>query len=540
MDNKEEKKEQRRKERGKKRIKQAVIISVCAVLLITGIAAGVKTADYIRHRDTAFPDTNKAIRNSEYTYAVYGKGKLPEEFVEMLYKAQEGSKAACEKYGTALEIGKRVISKPEMEMNFYDKYSSFYYDAEQEFTVTLKNSSGFPLSEFPEDAEYKDGKTWAEYIMDSAVEELQDNYRYFDLALENGFVADDETVKTISDQYEAIQDYGKYYQGGADELIGETYPEGVTYELIAGREIVRGIADAYTRFLKAKSVENLTEEEAKALISGRENEYKVFCGRIYVTKDPDAFKTCKSEEDYLKVVEKQMKGNKYGFEADSSTNVYYNSYDRVKAVAGKKTADYLFSADRKAGEISVFSDSGNDIAIYVDRPAFFSNTVTCTMFPFSFNSSKGTKEQVRETFEDDYNNWVKGGGTKDYLVKLCDMFGTQFPDLPLGDSTINCDVLDREFQDWLRADERKEGDTKCFIYDSFGVMVYFERNNRDDPEWFNTVAAEQAEKLFEEHKNESLEEYTVKRYDEVLEKSVYSVHPFIEDDVSKYASLIEK
>ena len=476
------------------------IITPKRVLIVLLVAVCVAALSFLSVK-FIIPKAKQALGiepKTNYTYVKYGKGKLPSELVEMLNAAGTAEDNACTQYGTALTIGNREISYPTMVMAYIDVYNRELLPAYENYTNYGYFPDNFPIQMYPEYLDYSDDTTWSEHLINEASDYLAQHFYLFDKALEEGYRADDSTIETIINQYESINDYASNYDNGVQGLLEANYAEGVTYESYAGYIIMQLFAESYSESLKTDLSQEVTESEVESHIKGNEINYQVFCGYIYpITGGSEGYDKVTTKDEFFSFAIKDQGDEDY--DAENGTLAYYTSYETVSKAYGDIVANYVFSSDRKAGEVGYVDNGKYTFLVYVDEPAHFETSVSC-VFYYQFYSStdESTVATEKETYAKTYDEWVAAGATKEGLISICDSNTAAYDSFPYGETDMRVNSFHVDIDKWLRDPSRKEGDYKIFYLDNNVAIVYFEKVNSDDYDYLETCKDEIAEEKFDE------------------------------------------
>ncbi len=500
------------------------IITFKRVVIVLLIAACVAALSFVSIK-FIIPKAKQTLGiepETSYTYVKYGKGKLPSELADMLKAAGTAEKSACDEYGTALTIGNRSISYPTMVMAYIDAYNRELLPAYENYSNYGYFPDNFPIQMYPEYVDYSDDTTWSEYLINEASNYLAQHFYLFDKALEEGYMADDSTIENIINQYESLNDYASGYDNGVQGLLEANYAEGVTYESYAGYLIMQLFAESYSESVKDDLSEEITESEIEDHIEGNEINYQVFCGYIYpITGGSEGYDKVTTKDEFFSFAIKDQGDEDY--DAENGTLAYYTSYETVSKAYGDIVADYVFSADRKAGEIGYVDNGKYVFLVCVDEPTHFETSVSC-VFYYQFYSStdEDTMATEKEEYTKTYDEWVAAGATKDGLISICDSNPTTYDSFPYGETNMRVNTFHVDVDKWLRDPSRKEGDYKIFYLENNVAIAYFEKSNPDDYDYFETGKEEIAEEKFdEEYSCEGKELYTTTLTEDML-SDIYS------------------
>ncbi len=505
-----------------KRVNIALLIIILAAIIagVTAKTAGPKIKTFF---ETHFASEDNGESNTKLKS--YKGGKLPAEYIEILKQAEEEEKAACEKYGVAFTVGDMKFSLPHAVMVYIDAYSNHYSQSAIDTVQYGYSKEGFSFETYPEWNNTSDGKKWGRVLIDEASQTVADNYYMFYKALKDGFIPDEEQFEQITYSYEFIKSYLNQYNGEISQMMTKHYHEGVTYNMYAASRIVSLYATYYKNYLTEKYSGDVTQKKAEEYIEGKENDYKVFCGRVYLMKNDDgSWKNIKNEEEYLSFVVKAQ--NNEDFREDEATNAYYSYYADVVKAYNSELADYLFSPERKAGEISTFKSGNRTFLVYTDQPAHFEKSVSCIVYYTALTrDNEDIAKQEQEAFDTFVDKWIKSGAREQNLLLQCRGQGNPIENYPYGETDLRVNSMYTDIDRWLRDPARKKGDYETFRFDNINALVYFKKANNDDFDWIEKVKEEiSTAKIEEEFSHEDDKEWEVIINEDMLSNIYNAAH----------------
>ena len=151
-------------------------------------------------------------------------------------------------------------------------YSQFSDQAETYFTA-LGLDTTLPLDEQVQDEE--SGKTWAEYFLDTALENAKLDYTMYNLAVKDGFELSEDEAHEIEHITENLETYATLYgYGNTDQYLRAIYGYGSTAKSYTAYCERSAIADAYV----VAHNENLTytEDDISTYAADKEGHYSSF------------------------------------------------------------------------------------------------------------------------------------------------------------------------------------------------------------------------------------------------------------------------
>lgn len=417
----------------------------------------------------------KGENKSQYEFAYYKSARVPKVFVEILERADAQKKDACGVYGVAIEFNGHSISGPELGMAYYDVFSQKFVDEKTYIATYGSSSSNFPTRELPETVMFKEGVTWEQELLNQAQKEIRRYYYMFDEALKNNFVPTDAQITYIIDGYKSILDSAT---NTAEDLVKTNYPMGITYDIYAAACIMRSYAFFYSDSLKSEISKKISEKEVDKWLAEKKMDYRVFIGRIAPFEgESDDWKSIKSSQDFSEYILTKYEDEKYDMLSDFS----YATYGDISSTFGTKVADFAFSDDRKAGEITKFEANDLEYILLCEKPAHYGNSVDVFVMFKSFddvphNSLSGEQERYKAL----YDRWAKGSQKYDDLYNLRNIFQDTHSRYKYGEVTVRAGEYPLDITQWMFDESRKEGDHKMFMSDEMCFVAYYMGNNPHD------------------------------------------------------------
>lgn len=503
-----------------KRVNIAILV-IIAVAIITSLFvkyAVPRIKDAVSHNEGAQLDNN-------YEFVKYGKGEIPSDFAKILKSAEADEAAACKEYGTVLTIGDRKISYSTLLMYYVDKYNYHLGIAAEDISRYGYSTEDFALQYYPEFKDITEEKNWAEQLTEEVCEETAQNYYLFDMALKEKFKPTEKEIRSILSRYESIRSQIVASGASAEALLEKNYTKGVTMDIYCANQIIIGYAECYKSHLQQDISKKIRDKDLKEYINGKESDYQVFCGRIYPLTGNTDIKDVKTEEDLLAFAAKDH-SNVENYNADESTDATFATYEAVSSAYGPIVADYVFSSDRKAGEISTVTNEVYSFLVYVEKPAYFETSVSCVLYFKTFSSEdEETRAAQEQEIKDYYNEWVQNEADKNALKQQCDSNPNEYDNLPYGDIEMRVNSFDTVVDYWLRDPARKRGDHEIFVLDNVVAIVYYEKTNSNDFDWEETVKNEIAdEKISTDYSYSGSVDYTVNIDKEKISKVYSAAH----------------
>lgn len=522
----------------KKKPVKGIIIAAVALLLAAAIILTVifvkKNKDSQGGEDVTVPIVTIENEGTQYTYAEYKGSSLPVEFVEILNQAALDSYAACEKYGVALTLGDREISKPEFVLYYYDQYSLQTQEVEYSIQQTGENRTGFDTGLLPDEQDYitSDYETWADEFTEKAIENMTDIYAGFDLAIEAGTKLDVVTIGSVLSSLDRVDSYAKKEGITNDESMAQIYGEGVTAAMFKAREIMSEYAERYQSDKLAELQSGYTEADAEAKLNEDKHAYTLVVGRVYPIEGEyveSEIAKIKTEEDFLSFAQ-----NNYPYEdydAQVRTQCFFNNRETISSVYGEEVGEWMFSDERKAGDIAVVKGMLFNYLVYVEEPPYLSTSRNVIMSINEYDHSTMTVDYMNELYDESkalYDDWKANDGSKDGFITM------SVNTLDEGEITVRAGEYYYMINDWIFDSSRKEGDSTFFNSEVGCCALYYVGNNEDDYDWKvyanETMSGDEFKEMYSSVLDKS---YKVKRSDKVIDDAYEVANVSIENYMEK-------
>ena len=514
------KKTEKKTETAQKKPAKGVIIAAVALLVAAATAV---TVFLIKKDDggktpVTTPVETLGEQDSGYTYAKYKNTKMPVEFVEILNQAELDRAEMCEKYGVALEVGDREISLPEFVMYYYDMYYFQTESVEYSIQQTGANRTGYDLSLLPREQTHSQNKhAWSEEFTVKAIENMTNNYSAFDMAVEAGFELDAYTISEVISACEMVDRRAEKDKITAEEVMANTYCEGVTSAMYKAREIMVAYAQGYENDKYLEFYDGLTAAEAEKEFEKTGKDYYVARLRVYPIEgeynEAEAL-AVSNEKELLEYAQKNYPYDNY--DAEFSTECGYITKEKVSSVYGEEVGDWAFEEGRKKGDIAVIEGMLFRYVVYVDTPAFLSTSCNIMTVTAAYETYM-TEEERAEIYkqkEEEYLKWKNGEATKESFLEYSSNAGGA------GEETVRIGNYYFEFDNWIHNPERKSGDSAIIDSNAGVCVVYYIGKNADDYDWMATIRDKLAEAEISEFYEEiQSKDYKVKRNNSVLDKA---------------------
>lgn len=501
---------------------KGIVIAAVAVLLAVAVIVAVVLVKKNNDGNTDNPSTHEIEtlpnEGTQYTYAKYKTTKLPVEFVEILNQAEIDSKAACEKYGVALEIGDREISVPEFVFYYYEIYHEQFQSVEYSIQQTGQNRTGYDTEKLPSEQNppQKD-YTWEEQFTLNTIDALTVNYSAFDLAVEAGTELDVISIAGVIENCDIVDEKSEKEGITPEESLAKVYCEGMTPAMYKAREIIEAYAQAYTNNKFYELQESYTDAEIEKKFNESADSYKVLRARVYPiegTYNEAEVMSVSNEKEFLEYAQKNYPSD--GYDAEFSTDCGFITKEKLSSVYGEEVGTWAFDSARKQGDIAVIEGMIFRYLVYIDTPAFISTSCNIMTVETAYddNMTAQDRETVFKNAEKAYTEWKNSDGTENGFYEYSTNSGG------MGLATVRTGEYFFKIDNWIFDPERKSGDSTIIDTPYGCCAVYYAGKNADDVDYKATIKQEKADEDIATIYNDLWEsDYKAERKSAVLEKA---------------------
>lgn len=426
--------------------------------------------------------------------------------------------------------------------NYTAAQASYFYHSSYDYQNILRYAQygmvNYDTSKSPKDQTFgEDGQTYHDYFLEAAMEDLTTITALYDEAVKNGVTAAD--VKDLVDQnVAAAKEYASQNGMSYKQYLTAMYGSYVTPSVFEDCVTRACIADkGQTDYQNSLSY---TQEELDAYYAEHTDDldsfrysYLTFVPEEVETKDADGNdiemtdeeKTA-AEEENLAAAKQKAEDAKSALEGgksldDAISEFEPTSYGKEETSEGSRLsgapyADWLKSADRKAGDVDVVENGSNGyyVVLFTDRFQDETPTVDTRHILVRAEQTEGaapTDEQMaaaKAKAEDLLSQWQNGAATEDSFAELANANSED------SGSNTNGGLYEKvypgqfvtNYNDWLFDSARQPGDTA--VVENNGTsyygyhVVYYVKQNPDFVTWMaktkNAKASEDLQSWMED------------------------------------------
>ncbi len=480
------------------------------------------------------------------------------------------STGVIDRVATALTVGDTKVSVAQFNYYYSMAYNDVANQAYQYEQAYGYNPLGFDASLPPDEQDStqkdEDGNVlkWSEVIKNSAVSIAQQTVGFYNEAVAAGITLTedqqaeiDETVETYrkqaADNNYSLNAFLKTYFGSGFneksfvkqlemELLAQSFSDakqtevndGITDETVAAeyKENRKNYDYAdiryYTISFKALTKNEGETDDALKARQKAENDKLIAAAKELAAKATD-------ENAFIEAVKAYNKS-----ETDTTTKSVAASFATLSSSIGEDGANWVFAADRKAGEVNTFSGEKAAYVVFMLKPSYTSNSVSVRHCLVSFDAKdeNNVTDEEKKAANKKANDLLKGLGdkvTEEAFIEMVKGNTADEASTETGGLYENIRISDNyveNFEKWSFDEARKAGDTGIVETEYGYHIMYFVSDNTDDLDWKNAIKTTMA--------NEQLTEYQTELFKEDGKNAVDEKTMWTERVADKYSDNIRK
>lgn len=417
--------------------------------------------------------------------------------------------------------------------------------------------------------------TWNDFLIESTLTQIKNNYILNSAAEKEGIKLDDSDIKEVEDQIDEMESTAKTNGYTLNAYIRVNYGSGMNAKLLKEFLLKNALGQKYMEEKKAEYAASYSAEEVNKEFSNNKNDYTFVDYRsqtFTVSEDQDAAATKALAEEFMAKATSSDAFEKAADEiaiADAIKNAkdsadstdteavdedaikkqYTDEDNSLKSKSSNSDvtsvnedlANWLFTS-AKTGEkkmIEVKSDdavSSYIVAFCVKTPyKDETNTVNVRHILFKFNeeSTDPTDEEkavAKQKAEEALAEWKNGAMTEDSFAEIATAKSEDTGSSSNGGlyEDVTEGQMVETFNDWIFDSSRKTGDTGI-VETEYGYHVMYFVSKNDLPVWEKTIRDKLAESDYSDYFDELADsaEYELKENNSVLKVTAKKVNKSI-------------
>ena len=476
-----------------------------------------------------------------------------------------------EKHGPYITVGDHEIQKAEFDYYYYSSLNSC-----ASTYGSYLSYFGLDTSKPLDQQQYSDTMTWDDYFQQQAVNQLKNVYALTDEANEKGFEYD--ATSDYDDMVSSIQSYAEQQGVSEDEYCKSVFGSDATLEGIKPYVEMSGLASAYYNDVQdnievtddeintyydenkdnydsvdyrvCKIEADMPEEETEAETEAQTETVAESSSETAVTESQtetesetmsaeESEAAAKAEEEakaaamaeakakaddmLSKITDEASFEKVYGDYATDASTDSLNTDKKKSSISPTDVANWLFDADRQAGDTTVIEDTANNayyVVYFKDRYLDHTKTVdvrhilisadtastdtaeteetetaaagvTATAETESAEAQEQAKEDAKAAAkikaEQILDDWKNGDATEDSFAELAKTYSDDSGSNTNGGlyEAVKEGQMVTNFNDWIFDASRKPGDTGIVESDYGYHIIYFVGDNKE--EWYVNI-----------------------------------------------------
>ena len=472
-----------------------------------------------------------------------------------------------EKHGPYITVGDHEIQKAEFDYYYYSSLNSFVSTY-----GSYLSYFGLDTSKPLDQQQYSDTMTWDDYFQQQAVNQLKNVYALTDEANEKGFEYD--ATSDYDDMVSSIQSYAEQQGVSEDEYCKSVFGSDATLEGIKPYVEMSGLASAYYNDVEdnievtddeintyydenkdnydsvdyrvCKIEADMPEEETEAETEAQTEIVAESSSETAVTESQtetesetmsaeESEAAAKAEEEakaaamaeakakaddmLSKITDEASFEKVYGDYATDASTDSLNTDKKKSSISPTDVANWLFDADRQAGDTTVIEDTANNayyVVYFKDRYLDHTKTVDVRHILISADTASTDTAETEETetaaagetetaetesaeaqeqakedakaaakikAEQILDDWKNGDATEDSFAELAKTYSDDSGSNTNGGlyEAVKEGQMVTNFNDWIFDASRKPGDTGIVESDYGYHIIYF--IGEDAEEW---------------------------------------------------------
>ena len=480
------------------------------------------------------------------------------------------STGVIDRVATALTVGDTKVSVAQFNYYYSMAYNDVANQAYQYEQAYGYNPLGFDTSLPPDEQDStqkdEDGNVlkWSEVIKNSAISIAQQTIGLYNEAVAAGTTLTEDQQAEIDETVETYRKQAADNNYSLNAFLKTYFGSGFNEKAFVKQLEMELLAQNFSDAKQTEVNDGITDETVAAEYKENRKNYDYADIRYYsisfkaLTKNEgetdDALKARqKAENDKLIAAAKELAAKATDENAfieavkaynnsktDTTTKSVAASFATLSSSIGEDGANWVFAADRKAGEVNTFSGEKAAYVVFMLKPSYTSNSVSVRHCLVSFDAKdeNNVTDEEKIAANKKANDLLKGLGDKVTEKAFIEMVKGNTADeasAETGGLYENIRISDNyveNFEKWSFDEARKAGDTGIVETEYGYHIMYFVSDNTDDLDWKNTIKTTMA--------NEQLTEYQTELFKEDGKNAIDEKTMWTDRVADKYSDNIRK
>lgn len=326
-----------------------------------------------------------------------------------------------------VNVGGEEVKISQAKFNFY-YMSAFNNEANTAYQYSKYGYDyGYDYTQSPEAQTTTDDDgneiTYAEKFKNDAIASIQETLYYAQKAEEAGLELTDHELGEIEDTMDSLRSSAAQQNCSLSAYIIMTFGKGLNANLFEDYLREQMMAHRYTEYLQEKYADECTEEEIQAEYDEDPNAYNSVDVRVYgftieeeTDEDGNTVTPEYTEEEQLARAQEMVsritdeesfkalcleyctEDEVEDFQEDDASLAQGVTYSTIETNMGEESAEWAFSADRQAGDTTIWETDSYIYAVYMVQPAYRNEDayVSVRHLLVEFPDEESTEEEIVE------------------------------------------------------------------------------------------------------------------------------------------------
>ncbi|MCD8240401.1 MAG: peptidyl-prolyl cis-trans isomerase [Oscillospiraceae bacterium] len=336
---------------------------------------------------------------------------------------------------TAVTVGDTSYSAAEVDVFYRSTYNNIYSSYEETYGDLV--SYIIDTSTALDEQQYSETQTWADYLLEETLSNMQQITALYDAAIANGYTLTEDDEATVADQLSSIELYASIYGMNADQYIAQIYGKGVDSDLLESVLTRIVIAQSYASLINDGF--SYTADEKDAYYAEHADELDYISYYYYlVSVDNESFSTLEDDDAKVSAAHEAAEeivadvsdldgfiAAAQEFDASAAPSLLYTSGSDLTDYYESYSA-WLLDASRTEGDTTVVDTDGGTYALYfVGRDDNDYNVVDMRHILIEVEANEDyeyteeAQEEALSTLQAIYDEWLTDP-TEDYFATLAE------------------------------------------------------------------------------------------------------------------------
>lgn len=361
---------------------------------------------------------------------------------------------------------------------FFNAYYRSFVNRYADYLDTL----GLDISKPLKDQDFRDDRTWFEYIMILCFDEVKETVALADAAKDAGELLPDDALDLINSALAEYDAAAEKLNKSTDEYIASLFGENVNRATMEKCLRLQRLAAVYYESVSA--MDEISTADCQKHFEENKNSYLHYdCMRIIVPEaDSEMFTSCKNSAEFEEAMRAVITKNNFNGDYEKFADVIDSlvsgkTYLRCNYIEDSDTAKWAYDTDRKPYDVYTEPARDGDIAVTMILPTSEPGAYSDVHYR-DYEPVRNIYYAVFESADDAkkaYDEWKKDGGEESFEELAEENGGGIAQNIDRGD-------YNGELRDWIFSDAVAQGDsTLITIDDTTTYLLYMLESG--EPSW---------------------------------------------------------